>query len=343
MLTILLFLFLISLCVFLSIMYREPRTLWSGFSFFWVLLFLGLLIIGYLMKYSQWIVEHQGLYLALIILLIIAMILLFMFPVLVILTFFVEGIKLIRHEGFRFSNILSLLFSIGLFVYLFGFPIFFGLQQNPYLTILYGIVSTCVVYGLSVFTIFCFSAMLNLVHFTKRKNLDTIIVLGSGILGKKITPLLKGRVDAGIELLKKNPKAILILSGGQGEGEEIPESKAMYEYCLSKGVDPDRMIQENRSKNTNENLLFSRELLSGQKDRVAIVTTRYHVFRALELARLQNFRCIGFGSKTKWYFTLNAFLREFIGYIAMTWKTQAILLGILLIPWFLTILLTLKK
>lgn len=206
MLTILLFLFLLSLCVFLSIMYREPRTLWSGFSFFWVLLFLGLLIIGYLMKYSNWIVAHQVLYLALIILLILAMILLFMFPVLVILTFFVEGIKLIRHEGFRFSNILSLLFSIGLFVYLFGFPIFFGLQQNPYLTILYGIVSTCVVYGLSVFTIFCFSAMLNLVHFTKRKNLDAIIVLGSGILGKKITPLLKARVDAGIELLKKTQK-----------------------------------------------------------------------------------------------------------------------------------------
>lgn len=178
-------------------------------------------------------------------------------------------------------------------------------------------------------------------HKTKESRRDHRIRFGHP--WKEDHSSFEGARGCGVELLKKNPKAILILSGGQGEGEEIPESKAMYEYCLSKGVDPDRMIQENRSKNTNENLLFSRELLSGQKDRVAIVTTRYHVFRALELARLQNFRCIGFGSKTKWYFTLNAFLREFIGYIAMTWKTQAILLGILLIPWFLTILLTLRK
>lgn len=57
-----------------------------------------------------------------------------------------------------------------------------------------------------------------------------------------------------------------------------------------------------------------------QKPKIIIVTTAYHVFRALILARKQGMKCVGFGAKTKWYFTLNAFIREFIGYLSLTWK-----------------------
>ena len=62
--------------------------------------------------------------------------------------------------------------------------------------------------------------------------------------------------------------------------------------------------------------------------KIIIVTTAYHVFRALILARQQEIPCVGFGAKTKWYFTLNALIREFAGYLRLTWKRHAVVIGI---------------
>ena len=69
----------------------------------------------------------------------------------------------------------------------------------------------------------------------------------------------------------------------------------------------------------------------GRVERYAVfpaVEAAYHVFRALLLARKQGMKCVGYGAKTKWYFTLNALLREFAGYLKMTWKFHALVVGI---------------
>lgn len=63
------------------------------------------------------------------------------------------------------------------------------------------------------------SAVLNLFHLKKKRNADYI--------GDKVTPLLAARIEKGVELLRYNPNAVLIMSGGQGPGEDIPESQAM--------------------------------------------------------------------------------------------------------------------
>ena len=118
------------------------------------------------------------------------------------------------------------------------------------------------------------------------------------------------------------------MSGGQGAGEDIPESQAMAAYAVGKGVAPNRIILEQKSMSTEENLMFSKEFMVKENARIVIVTTAYHVFRALLLARQQGIKCIGFGAKTKWYFTLNALLREFAGYLRLTWKKHAIVIGI---------------
>ena len=139
-------------------------------------------------------------------------------------------------------------------------------------------------------------------------------------------PLLASRIDQGIEILKKNPKALVIMSGGQGKGEDIPEGEAMARYAINKGIDESKIIIEDKSTNTKENLLFSSKLMTKESPRVGLVTTSYHVFRALILAKDLEIRCIGFGSVTKWYFTLNALIREFIGYLSMTWKKHVIVI-----------------
>ena len=64
--------------------------------------------------------------------------------------------------------------------------------------------------------------------------------------------------------------------------------------------------------------------MEGEKPKIILVTTAYHVFRSLLLARRQGIKCVGFGARTKWYFTLNALLREFIGYLSLTWKRHAV-------------------
>lgn len=336
--TIMGLLWLVSIGGFWGVMKYKPRTLWSGFSFFWMLVFSGLLVVTIGFRYSDWIVRHQVLFMALSVLLGVVVLGLLFFPFAVILTFFVQGIRILFKEGFRWSNFLSLAFAFGLLVYVVAFPLAFSGASSPAGVLVYGAVGMAVTYLLSVLTIFCFSAMLNLIHWKKRHDLDAIIVLGAGILQEKVTPLLASRIDLGIKLLYENPHAVLILSGGQGEGETISESEAMYAYCVERGVDPNRMRQESNSRNTEQNLAFSYALIDDPKANIAIVTTRYHVFRALALARRAGVDCVGYGSKTKWYFTLNALLREFVGYLALTWRSHLRMLAVLEIPFLLVFL-----
>ena len=306
---------------------REPRTLWSGVTFFWMMVCLAIAMLFVLARYLDWLNSHSVLRYLLIGLMFLAMFSILAMPVVLILMFFVEGLKVIRHEGMKpvlRSEELSMAFSVLLFGYLTVWPFIGGLGRNILGTKLYVFISIFAAYLLVLLAVYSLSAILNLIHLRKRRKADYIIVLGAGLLGTRVTPLLAARIDKGIELLRYNRNAVLIMSGGQGPGEDMAEGEAMAAYAVQKGVDEDRIAVENRSGSTEENLLFSRELMGKRKAKVILVTTAYHVFRALILARQQGMKCIGFGAKTKWYFTLNALLREFIGYLSLTWKRHMV-------------------
>ena len=322
------FIFFILFCIFAGIMAREPRTLWSGVSFFFMMICLSISLFFILSEYSRWLAAHDVVIGILILLFVLAIGCMLMFPAALIVMFFIEGIKVIKHEGVKPSNLLSMLFSILLYVYLSVWPMIGNLRKNTLSTMLYVIISFSAVYVLSLMAMYSLSAILNLIHLKKNRNADYIVVLGSGIIGKKVTPLLAARIERGMELLYSNPNAVLIMSGGQGPGEDIPESVAMAAYAVSKGVDAERIIMEQKSVSTEENLLFSRKLMDKEAPKIVIVTTAYHVFRALILAKQQGLKCVGFGAKTKWYFTLNALIREFVGYLRLTWKKHALVIGI---------------
>ena len=318
------FIFFILFCIFAGIMAREPRTLWSGVSFFFMMICLSISLFFILSEYSRWLAAHDVVIGILILLFVLAIGCMLMFPAALIVMFFIEGIKVIKHEGVKPSNLLSMLFSILLYVYLSVWPMIGNLRKNTLSTMLYVIISFSAVYVLSLMAMYSLSAILNLIHLKKNRNADYIVVLGSGIIGKKVTPLLAARIERGMELLYSNPNAVLIMSGGQGPGEDIPESVAMAAYAVGKGVDAERIIMEQKSVSTEENLLFSRKLIDKEAPKIVIVTTAYHVFRALILAKQQGLKCVGFGAKTKWYFTLNALIREFVGYLRLTWKKHAV-------------------
>ena len=320
MLQIAFFLLSSSICVFAWIMIHDPRTLWGGISLLGMLLCSAVTMFFLLSEYANWLAEHELLMNILVALLLLTAACVLMFPVILIVTLFVEGIKVIRHEGLRPSNLLTMLFSVLLYLYLAVWPVAGGLEKGRLGTKLYLFVSLSAAYMLSLMAIYLLSAALNLLHWKKRRGADYIVVLGAGVIGTRVTPLLAARIERGIELLHSNPGAVLIMSGGQGPGEDIAEGEAMARYAEEKGVGREKIIIESRSRSTEENLLFSSRLMEKDRPRVVVVTTSYHVFRALLLAKQQGLKCVGFGAKTKWYFTLNALIREFAGYLRLTWK-----------------------
>lgn len=325
--TILLGLVLVLGLIFALVMLHDARSLWSGFTF---LLFVGGAALAMLLaasRYAGWLEQHPAFIVLGCLLFFAALIFIVVFPALLVLIYFVEGIRILRREGVRSTNMLSLLFAAALAVYLVVWPRIGGLTVGAVGTLIYTIVGMAVFYLLFLMAMYAVSALLNLVHIRKRRSLDYIVVLGCAVFGQKVPPLLAGRLDKAIQLMACNPNAKLICSGGQGPGEDIPEGEAMAAYAAAHGVPEEKIIIENKSRSTQENLQFSRALMQGTAPRIAIVTTAYHVFRALLLARQCGIRCVGFGAKTKWYFTLNAIIREFVGYLSLSRKLHARVIG----------------
>lgn len=110
---------------------------------------------------------------------------------------------------------------------------------------------------------------------------ETVIVLGCKANNGHPSLMLKARLDKAAEYLAENPQAVCLLTGGQGADEIEPESVSMERYLLTKGIDKERIYREESSRNTEENLLFSKSIIDEQNlpRKVIIVSEIYHVYR----------------------------------------------------------------
>jgi uncharacterized SAM-binding protein YcdF (DUF218 family) len=117
------------------------------------------------------------------------------------------------------------------------------------------------------------------------RGLDYIIVLGAQVRGERVSKSLRRRLDRAAAYLRENPDTKAILSGGQGRGEAVSEAEAMYRYLCEKGMPEERLIQENSSKSTWENLQNSRNFIERPERPVGIVTNNFHVRRSLMIAK----------------------------------------------------------
>jgi len=114
---------------------------------------------------------------------------------------------------------------------------------------------------------------------------DYVIVLGCQVVGIYPSVPLIRRVNAAENYLKDHEDVKVIVSGGQGPGEAITEAEAMRKLLTDRGMDKERILTENRSSNTKENLMFSDELYNLKEKNIVIVTTDYHMFRSLAIAK----------------------------------------------------------
>lgn len=124
----------------------------------------------------------------------------------------------------------------------------------------------------------------------EKKDLDFIIVLGAHVDGTRMTLALLERTRRAYQYLKENPHTKAVLSGGKGSGENISEAQAMYQYLVDKGVSPERLLKEEQSTNTKENLLYSLQKIGNKDVSVGVVTNNFHVFRGTAIARKCGFR-----------------------------------------------------
>ena len=143
---------------------------------------------------------------------------------------------------------------------------------------------------------------------------DAIIVLGAGIHGERVSLTLRNRLEAATLYHKKNPDALIVVSGGQGPQEDITEALAMERYLIERGIPKEMIIKEEQSTSTAENFAFSKGLLDerlGEEYSVAYVTNDFHIFRAGMIARnagLENITHVN--SSTVWYLVVPCCLRE---------------------------------
>ena len=248
-------------------------------------------------------------------------------PFVLIFTLYLNGFQILKREGVHLHNFLSMGLAVALTFYLFIAPfVVQSLSDISFFNMVFIYVGFLVSYAIIISMLYTTSSFINLVNLFPGK-LDYVVVLGAGLIGDQVTPLLASRIEKGIAIYQKHPGSKLIMSGGQGPDELMAEGQAMADYALEQGIPAEDIVIENQSTNTEENLKFSYALMK-PGSRFALVTNYYHVFRALLLARKLKIKCIGYGARTKFYFSLNAFIREFVGYVVMSRKAHLVVIGI---------------
>lgn len=147
---------------------------------------------------------------------------------------------------------------------------------------------------------------------TKISDQRLIIVLGCRVRGDEPSVSLVKRVDAAYQFLLFNPDSVAILSGGQGKDENISEAVCMQQLLYARGIRKDRLILEDRSTSTDENIRFSLEIMEqlGLDKNAAIATSEYHQKRAANICKKYGLLSTPVSSRTKWTLLPTFLLRE---------------------------------
>ncbi len=148
------------------------------------------------------------------------------------------------------------------------------------------------------------------------EKLDYIIVLGAQMKANGPSRVLKMRLDKAYDYLNGNPDTMVIVSGGQGSDEHVSEAQGMYDYLVEKGIAVERILREDKSRNTSQNIDFSSEFLDKENDSVGIVTNNFHIFRATHIAKKSGYRQVyGIAAPSELSMQGNNMLREFMGVV----------------------------
>lgn len=316
-------------------------TCWSVFKYMFkkdrsryrncYMLFIALVVTAF------FIMELSGSYMALTFAIMASAALIF---ILIVPFFFItNGFIMIKKEGLHISHMLSLGLGLAIFVgeiltivnfnkYSQGTDIYLNEYLKRPLPMIGAIIIITIIYGSLSFLLFMIYVIF-LQIVPKKNDFDYIIIHGAGLLdGDRISRLLSDRIDKAIDIYKKAPTAPKIIpSGGKGDDETISEAEAIEKYLVKKGIPREDILIENESKTTYENIYNSKQIIDSREGRkyTALVTSNYHVYRALRYCRKTGLKCTGIGSRVAFYYWPSALIREYIAIHAE--KKHAVILA----------------
>lgn len=145
------------------------------------------------------------------------------------------------------------------------------------------VLAVLVVLGLLLFAVLeC--AVIGYANRESDEPVSAVIVLGAGVNGTVPSLSLRSRLEAALEYISDKPDVPVIVTGSQGAGEEITEARCMADWLIAHGVDEQRILLEEQADDTEQNIAYSKALLTEYGydvlDNIAVVTNDYHLCRA---------------------------------------------------------------
>ena len=151
--------------------------------------------------------------------------------------------------------------------------------------------------------------------------LDAVIVLGAQVYRDGPSAVLKYRLDEAKNYLEENKNTVCIVTGGKGYNEPFPEAYGMRDYLVRNGIAEERIVMEDESSSTLENIMNSLPYIDPEHDEVGIITNDFHVFRGTAIAKKAGIKkAVGIAAGSNPLYLPNNLLREFLGVVKDTLK-----------------------
>lgn len=146
---------------------------------------------------------------------------------------------------------------------------------------------------------------------------EYILVLGAQVKGTKVSKALRARLDCAAKYAQDHTESRVIVSGGQGDGEDITEAEAMRLYLENqKKISSERIQKEDKSKNTEQNIEYSIQQVKRKEAGIIIVSNRFHIYRAIAIAEKKGIKPVyGLGAPTDSVMCIHYYLRESLAVI----------------------------
>lgn len=156
-------------------------------------------------------------------------------------------------------------------------------------------------------------------HHHDTQKPDYLVVLGAGLRGRSISASLLYRLETALDFHDMYPDLKIVVSGGQGEGEDMTEALAMRNFLVDNGVNPNLIIMEDKSTNTYDNFLYTKNVLEEETVKedftITIISNNFHMYRAKFLAKEVGFNTYGYPAPSHKASALVFYVREFFGVI----------------------------
>ncbi len=223
----------------------------------------------------------------------------------------IDSVYRFMHTNLNFGSLLTYLITACFWVYTL-----FHSQIDAFTS--YGIGKILkVLFFIGLIFIGLIITFLIVMGFTQQAkgNEKCVIVLGAGLRGDRVSDILARRLDATYEFYTENEDITVVVTGGMGPGENIPEAVAMHDYLVAKGIPSEKIIVEDKSTSTQENFLFAKQLLIDSgfdiTQPVAFSTNHFHCYRAGQYALDAGFNSVtSISSNTGIMSLMPSYLRE---------------------------------